>query len=818
VDPSSVDSHPRGLAPGSRLSHFEIRRVLGVGGMGVVYEARDLRLERTVALKVLAPKLFRDAVAKERFLREAQLAAAITHPNVATIHEVDEEEGTPFIAMELVPGGNIKTHIQSGPLPFRQVLSIGRQVCSALEAAHQLGILHRDIKSSNIIVTPSGQAKVLDFGLAKALLPTSGQGSSSSDDSTRERTSPIPSSLDPRAQGVTSRGAIVGTLSYVSPEQASAGLLDARSDLFSLGVVLYEALSGELPFRGRTAQDIVHAIRSEDPRPLQLGRQVPDELSRILIKCLAKNREDRYRSAAQLRKELERLEDESDRSPRRVGRRAFWVAGALAMVFALIAGLEFSGLRSAIFGGASSSPIRSLAVLPFENLSGDPNQEYFADGMTDELISSLAKIEALSIISRTSVMQYKGVKRSLPAIARELDVGGVVAGSVTRAGDRVRITAQLIEAATDRHLWAESYERNLENILALQSSVARAIARQVQATLSEQEDRRLNMVSRVNPAAYDAYLQGRYYWNTRTSPGLTRGARYFEQAIQIDPQYAAAHAGLADSYLMMGHYNVLPRVEAYSKARAAATRALELDDSLAEAHTSLAAIKGDLDWDWEEADRRYQRALELNPSNANAHHWYAMFLSGQARHTEAMAEIERARALDPVSLNISSNACWVYIVARQYDRAIEECEKVTQIDEDYAGAHYYLGVAYDSVERFDEALAALQKARALSPGEAYTIAGLGRAYARSGDKVAAEEMLAELELLAKTGYVEPTYLAGIHVGLGENDRAMEYLERGYAERAAEMPYLNVEPTWYPLRSDPRFVDLLRKMNLDKRTN
>jgi serine/threonine-protein kinase len=804
------------LSPGKRLGHFEIRRVLGVGGMGIVYEAQDVRLQRRVALKVLSPELFRDRVARERFMREAQLAASITHPNVAIVHEVDEEAGTPFIAMEFVPGRTIKAQVRSGPLPFQKVLSVGQQVCSALEAAHDVGIVHRDIKSSNIIVTPSSQVKVLDFGLAKALSTTWLKASSA-----RERAPMVASSPSQEETGVTLQGAILGTPSYVSPEQASGGVMDARSDLFSLGVVLYEAASGRLPFQGSTNEEILESIRSQDPTPLRLDPQVPGGFSRVIARCLTKNPEDRHGSAAQLREELDRLEEESKQRPRRIGsvrRRAFLVAGAMVVVLALIGALEFGALRDFVRTGISPTPIRALAVLPFENLSGDPNQEYFADGMTDELISSLATIEQLRVISRTSVMQYKSVNKPLPEIARELDVGGVVAGSVTRAGNRVRIRAQLIQAVTDRHLWSGSYERELDDILALQNGVARAIAREVQATLTEQEDRRLKGSARVNPEAYEAYLKGRYYWNTRTSAGLRKGVGYFERAIEKDPDYAPAYAGLADSYLMMGRYHVLAKEDAYRRARTAATNALRIDSSLAEAQTSIAAIREDLDWDWVGAEKAYRRALELNRSYAIAHHWYAVLLAGQGRHGEAIAEIERARALDPLSLNVNTEVCGVYFFARQYDRAIRECEKAIQIDEDYALAHYYLGLAYAFMERFDEAIAELQKARSLSKGEAYTIAGLGHAYARAGDKVKAQTMLSELELMAKTVYVEPTDLAAVHVGLGANDRAIEYLQKGYVQRGEDMAYLKVEPMWDPLRADPRFIDLLGKMGLDGRTN
>ena len=488
------------------------------------------------------------------------------------------------------------------------------------------------------------------------------------------------------------------------------------------------------------------------------------------------------------------------------------VSGAMIVVLAL---MNWKMLRERMRGSGPTTSIESLAVLPFDNLMDDREQDYFVDGMTDLLIAKLAQLSSLRVTSRTSVMHYKDTRMSMPDIARELNVDAVVEGTVLRSGDRVRITARLVEATIDRHLWVETYERDLRDVMTLQSELAQAISREVQVVLTQQERERLAEARPINPRAHEAYLKGRHFWNQRSPEGLKQGLQHFEQATQIDPDYAAAYAGVADSYLMMGHYQALEKEDAYPKARAAATKALEMDDTLAEAHTSLAAIREDLDWDWAEAEKEYERAIELNPSYATAHHWYAMFLSSQNRHREAIGEIERAQELNPFSININTNVCWVYLVARQLDRAMEECKLAIEMDENYALAHYHLGTAYGLVQRFDEAITEFQKASSRSGDEPYAIAGLGYAYALGGYRVEAEKILAELELEARREHVEPIYLALVHVGLRDNDQAIQYLEEAYAEHGEEMSFLNVTPAWDPLRSDPRFTALLKQMGLER---
>ncbi len=752
-----------------RLSRYQLVEKIGEGGMGEVWQAIDPRLGRQVAVKILAEKLARDPTRVARFEREARAVAALNHPNIVTIYSVGEDRGRRFITMELVTGRPLSRSIPSGGLPLKRCFEIAIQLTEAVAAAHARGITHRDLKPGNVMLSEDGRVKVLDFGLAKSG-PESGSG------------------REPSTDSLSTDGQVLGTLPYMSPEQLQGRPVDSRTDIFSLAAILYEMATGEAPFQGRTSADLIAAILRDQPPPVDdWVPSLPRQLGRILRHGLQKDPERRFQTVLDLRNELQDLEAE-------------------------LAATKDLPVRGESGNGVFRAEAGSVAVLPLDNLSGDPEQEYFADGMTDALIADLAKIGGLKVISRTSAMQYKGARKPLREIAAALGVGAVVEGSVLRSGRRVRITAQLINAATDRHLWAETYERDLGDILDLQGEVARAIAGKILVKLTPRERSRLGGAGPVNPQAHEAYLRGRYFWHQRTPESVRKGLECFRRAVTADPSYARAWAGIADSYIVDGgRYLSVPPDVAYSRAREAADKAVELDDELAEAHTSLAAVLTDYDWDWSGADREYRRALELNPSYVTAHSWYAEQLSRMGRHEEAIREAETARELDPLALAANMIVAWIQFFGRRYEKAVEEARKTLELDPDYATAHRILGWAYEETGGLEQAIAAHLKASELSQGAPSFRGQLGRAYALAGRHQEAREILDELMETAERTPVSSFDVCLLHLALGDADRAIEWLNRAFDEHSDHLPYLKVNPRIDALRSDPRFQALIGRM-------
>lgn len=831
---------------GKTVSHYRIVERLGGGGMGVVYKAQDLKLPRMVALKFLPERLAEDRQALARFKREVEAASALNHPGICVIYDADKFEGQPFIVMEYLEGQSLKHYINGKPLAPKVILDVAIQIADALEAAHAAGIIHRDVKPANVFVTQRKQAKLLDFGVAKVVRKLSlaaGAGASGA-------------STESEEEQLTSPGGALGTVAYMSPEQARGEELDARTDLFSLGTVIYEMATGRMAFFAATTAMIHDGILNREPvSPRELNPELPPPLEEIIRKALAKNRVMRYQHAAEMITDLARLNQglglgqalvaapplatsaspaggstsaapaeasildrrsavpswpgRAKSAPRRsfLRRRSTLAAVSLAVALASVIGLELGALhRSRV--GTEIPRIASLAVLPLQNLSGDAKQEYFADGLTEELITDLAQIKALRVISQTSVMGYKRTHEPLPQIARELNVDAVVEGAVLRSGDQVRVTAQLIDARKDGYLWAKSYEGNLRDVLKLQASVAGAIAREIKVAVTPREQQRLARSASVNPEAYEAYLKGRAETNRDTEHDWLQAKQYFEQAARIEPGYAPPYAGLADYYLLT---DSLAPSEGMKQARRYALKALDLDPDSAEAHVSLATVRSDEDWDWPGAEKEYRRALDLDPSDAQAHRLYAFFLSDMARAEEASAEIKQARELDPLSVQTVSMEGWISYYAGQYDQAIERCTKAANLEPDSASAHDCLGLSFLAEKSYGTAVKECREAVSLSDNDVFQAVDLARAYALSGNAAAAQSMVRDWREHAGQRYVPPSFFAQVFVALGENNQALTWLEKAYSARDPYLSRLRVEPAFDPLRSNPRFQDLIRRL-------
>ena len=788
---------------GQRLGHYVIVQKLGEGGMGVVYRARDEKLQRDVALKFLETLPTGTSASHERALQEARAISALNHPNICTVYEVGEVDGRPFIAMEYVEGRPLSLEIPSTGLSLEQVERYGLQLADALAHAHSRGVIHRDLKAANVILTPSGRLKVLDFGISQRFEPgRMGDGTTVLD------------------QSWESQHTFTGTLPYIAPEILKGQDADVRSDIWSLGVLLYEMAAGQRPFRGATAFELSAAILRE--RAPEISPPLPPVLKSVIDKSLDKDPGQRYQSAGEVRAALEasttasRTHDFTTVGGKKPQGSGLFSARNLILV-CLLVGLA-GGLYYWLHGGAAKSKrtvplpgaIQSIAVLPLENLSGDPSQDYFADGMTDALITELSQIRKLRVISRTSVMQYKHTQKSLDQIAQELNVDAIVEGTVVRAGERVRISAKLFQTNIEGSLWTGNFERNFTDVLTLQSDVATAIARGIQVELSATEQNQLARSRSVVPEAYEAYLKGKYELEKRTPEAFQDAASYFQKAIEKDSTFAAAYAGLADTYLHMCNYQMEPPEALIPKAKQAVEKALRLDDRLAQAHTSLAAIRF-YHLEGGEIEEEFQRAIALDPGYAQGIHWYALYLAAIGRKEDSIREIKLARAIDPKSLIINANVGFLYYLAGDYNRA-EEAEKNTiQMDPSFISAHGYLGQIYVEKKQYREAIDEFRTAVSLSPGDIAGQADLGHGYAISGKKRDAQEILHEMENAQGHKYVSTYDFAVVYAGMRDVSKTLEWLEKGYVERNGRLVNLAVHPQFGFLRKEPRFQIIIEKI-------
>ncbi|HEY6119778.1 MAG TPA: protein kinase [Pyrinomonadaceae bacterium] len=835
----------------AEVGQYKIERLIGAGGMGRVYLAEDPRLRRRVALKLLPVEFCKDRQRAARFLREAQAASALNHPNICTIHEINEHNDVTFIAMEYVEGRTLSEKIEDG-MEIVEIVDIALQVADGLAEAHSHGIVHRDVKPANIIVNSRGRVKVLDFGLAKKMATES----------------------EAETQQILSQaGMILGTAAYMSPEQARGTPVDARTDVWSLGVVLYEMVAGEKPFSGSTTTDLLAAILTKEPESLRkFNHEVPLELERLVMKALCKDRDERYKSAQPLFSDLEQLKrglefgnkhavssnlskealseaydkgaalklgtpielaleersyptkpvaieamtkegqtaDSSvDAGPakRTINRSAAIVAIPILALAAVGFALWSNHTRN-----STARQINSLAVMPFVNESGSADVEYLSDGMTESLINSLSRLPRLSVKARSSVFRYKGKNIEPQQVASELSVQAVLNGRVVQRGDDLTLYLSLVDARDGSQLWGEQYNRKLADLLTLQGDIARDVSRNVQARLSGADEQRLSKGYTTNTEAYQLYLKGHYHFARLTVPELQTGISYFQKAIEVDPGYAVAYAGLANSYRALTLSGEMPPTELLPKAKLMAQKAVALDDSLGEGHAALGIVTFFYDWKWTEAENEFKRALELDPNSSDTHQFYAIMLMGLGRSAEAVAEIKRAVELDPLNLLTNAQEAQILFYAGQYDQALASARKASELDPNYWFAHFWASAAYTEKGMFSEAIEEASKSRQVLRVGTHQTAFLAYALAKSGQQAAARAELDEVLKLSARQFVSPYNVAVIYNGLGDREQTLAWLERGYKEKDPKMVIMKVEPKWNNLRDDPRFINLLQRMN------
>ena len=795
---------------GQVVGRYRVLSLIGSGGMGRVYLAEDTGLGRRVALKLLPEHFTHDKNQVQRFRQEALAASALNHPNILTVYEIGEWHGRDFIATEFVEGVTLRTRMRR-KLSLSAAIDIAQQVAAALSAAHAAGIVHRDIKPENLMIRPDGLVKILDFGIAKYAEPK------------RMR--------DSKESWIkTATGVVVGTTAYMSPEQARAQEVDARTDIWSLGVILYEMIARRLPFPGKTPMDRVAAILEREPGPLSNHRgRLPDKLQQIINRALAKDKDARYARASDMSEDLRALRATiGDERPfrfalpapsstffSRLNRKGIAVAALLIFITAVGAALLF---RSRSNGRTDSLPsgaaIDSLAVLPLANVSNDPNTEYLSDGITESIIGNLSQLPRLRVMARATVFRFKGKEVDPKAAGRELGVQAVLVGRLLQQGERLIVKAELVNVSDGRQLWAGEYDQKLVDAVTIQQGIAHEISEKLRLRLTGDEEKRLVGRNTTNAEAYQFYLKGRYFWNKRTEDGFNRGIAEFKQAVEKDPNFALAYTGLADSYIGLTFYDFAAPNESMPLAKDALVHALSINNRLTEAHTSLAHILVNYDWKWADAEREFKLSLDLDPNYATAHEWYAIhYLKAVGRSGEALKEMKRALDLEPTSLVMNSFWGETLYFAGRYDEAIEQCRKTIEMDPNFAVAHWHLGLAYQQKRMFDDAILEFQKAITLSGGCPLMKAALGHAYAKANRKDEATKILEELKELSRHRYVSSYEVAAIYVALSQNERALQLLERAYKEHSFHLVFLNVWPEFGPLHGDPRFHDLIHRLEV-----
>jgi serine/threonine protein kinase/tetratricopeptide (TPR) repeat protein len=765
------------LNAGTRLGPYEVVARIGAGGMGEVYRAHDTRLGRDVAVKVLPDRLADDAEALARFDREVHAVAALSHPNILALYDFGKDQNHVYAVTELLEGETLRGRIERSPLPWRKALELAIAIAEGIAAAHARGIVHRDLKLDNLFLTTDGRIKILDFGLARMDAPPVSQ---------METATFPPNQTDP--------GTVMGTVGYMAPEQVRCLPVDTRCDIFAFGCVLYEMLTGRQAFHRDTVVETMTAILHDEPPDLAAcGHEIPPEIDGVIRHCLEKNPEQRYQSARDLAFALRALLTGSDAGK----------SGARAG----------SPARRPSAAPRRSRAIDSLAVLPFSNASSDQGVEYLSDGITESLIYGLSQLPKLRVMARSTVFRYKGKEADPQEVGRTLGVRAILSGRVLVLGDRLVIKTELVDVTDGALLWGEQYSRKLADVLAIQEEISAEITAKLRLRLTGEDKKKLARRATSSTAAYQLYLKGRFHWNRRTEESFRRAIEYFLAAIAKDSNYALAHAGLADGYNMLGAYGLLPPLESYPKAEAALARALEIDDTLAEAHTSLAWTKLAFAWDWPGAEQEFRRALALNPSYATAHHWYAYLLINLGRLDEAATQMEAAQELDPLSPIITANVGYRHYFAGQFGQAAEQFHKALEIDPHFSVAHTYLGRLAERQKRYDDAVASFQRAILFSGSDSEFVACLGHAHAVAGRPDETRKVLADLELAARRRYVPAFHFALVHTGLGDADQAISWLERAFAERDGFLTYLKIDERLDPLRGDPRFADLYRRVGL-----
>jgi len=830
------------LTAGTRLGRYEIRSKIGEGGMGEVYLAQDTKLDRKVALKILPAEVAAHPDRMKRFVQEAKTASALNHPGIITIYEIEQIDSVNLIATEFIDGETLRERLRSGPPKLGEVLDVAAQIASALAAAHAAGIIHRDIKPENIMLRRDGIVKVLDFGLAKL--------------GERLPTDSVDTEAATKGLVQTEPGVVMGTVAYMSPEQARGLAVDARTDIFSVGVLIYELVAGQAPFGGATKSDLIVALLERDPPPLaRFAPEAPAELERLVMKTLAKDRDERYQTAKDLLVDLKRLKQklvvdaeiersappEEFRVPPSGGRlssaessppkggtpnahpttSAEYIIseikrhkrGALLALVALVAVtaavvVYFAYSRYA--GGSSAGTIRSIAVLPFANTGGNPDAEYLSDGISESLINSLSQLPGVKVIARSSSFRYKGKEVDPQEVANALGVEAILTGRVLQRGDNLLISVELVNARDKTQVWGEQYNRKATDVLQVQTEISKEIAEKLRLRLTASARQQLAKSEATNPQAYELLLQALFYRNKGGSENEKKSIEYLNQATAVDPAYALAYAQLSEGYLRLVVQSVLDPKDGIPQAEAAARKALELDESLADAHYALANLKLN-GWDWATAEREYKRAIELNPNLAKAHAGYSSYLSVMGRHEQAIAEIKRTRELDPLSPLGKAAVGERLRNARQYDQAIEALKKSLERDQNFPNLHRSLGRVYAAKGQYAKAIAAYQEAIRLDQDTSIMEIYLGAAYALGGERERAQAILKRLQ--TSNQYVSPAKLAVLYAALGERDQAFASLEKAYTARDLQMQFLGVDPDYDSLRSDPRFQDLLRRVGL-----